>query len=101
MSQPSPQLMPVGFIGHGSPMTALERTGAPQAWAKWAKTMPRPKAIVMVSAHWTMKSVHIGPDQAVPLIYDFYGFPDELYEVQYNAPGSAELSKEVFELLTQ
>ncbi len=99
MNNPNPQRMPVAFVGHGSPMTALETDGAPAVWAKWAQAMPKPKAIVMLSAHWLMKPVHIGPNQDAPLIYDFYGFPDELYKVKYNAPGNAELSKEVFGLL--
>ncbi len=92
--------MPIGFIGHGSPMTALEKDGAPALWTQWAKAMPKPRAVVMVSAHWIMKPVHIGPNQTTPLIYDFYGFPDELYDARYEAPGSAELSKEVFEALS-
>ncbi len=101
MTHPSSQLMPVGFVGHGSPMIALENDGAPEAWVRWAKAMPQPKAVLMVSAHWLQKPVHIGPHQTVPLMYDFYGFPEELYKVQYNAAASPELSKTVFSLLSQ
>ncbi len=93
-------LMPVGFVGHGSPLNALEKDGAPLAWSRWAQTLPRPKAVVVVSAHWLERPVHIGPNQKAPQIYDFYGFPDELYQVQYNAEASLELSKEVFGLLS-
>src|SRR5258708_38188639 len=103
MPQESPKqtLMPVGFVGHGSPMTALERQGAPEAWVKWAKALPRPKAVLMVSAHWLEKPPHIGPTRKSGIIYDFYGFPEELYRVQYAAPPAPELAEEVFSLLSQ
>jgi len=101
MTNSPSQLMPVGFIGHGSPMIALEKDGVPEAWIRWAKALPTPQAIVMISAHWQDKSVHVGPNQTVPLIYDFSGFPEELYQVQYNVAGSADLSKTVFALLSQ
>ena len=100
MSSSLPKLMPVGFLGHGSPMTALEKEGAPLAWYRWAQALPQPKAVLMVSAHWLDKPVHIGPNIASPIIYDFSGFPDELYKVQYNPQASPELSKEVFGLLS-
>jgi len=93
--------MPVGFVGHGLPMVALENDGAPKAWFRWAQPLPKPKAVLMVSAHWLQKPVHLGPNQEVPLIYDFSGFPDELYKVQYNAKASDELSQEVFSLLSR
>jgi 4,5-DOPA dioxygenase extradiol len=92
--------MPVGFVGHGSPMIALEKDGAPRVWHRWAQALPKPKAVLMVSAHWLDKPVHIGPNQEVPLIYDFYGFPAELYQVKYQAPASTELSRDVFSLLS-
>src|ERR1700677_410373 len=101
MDSSFPKLMPVGFVGHGSPMIALEKEGAPKAWYRWAQALPKPKAVLMVSAHWLEKPVHLGPNQEVPLIYDFYGFPEELYQVQYNAKASAELSQEVFSMLSQ
>ncbi len=94
-------LMPVGFVGHGSPMTALEKEGAPVIWRQWAQSLPRPQAVLVISAHWLERPAHIGPSQKVPLIYDFYGFPEELYQVQYAPPASPELSKEVFNLLSQ
>ncbi len=93
--------MPVGFVGHGSPMIALEKEGAPKSWYRWAQALPKPKAVLIVSAHWLDKPVHIGPNQEVPLVYDFSGFPSELYQVKYQAPASADLSKNVFELLSQ
>jgi 4,5-DOPA dioxygenase extradiol len=101
MNSSSSKLMPVGFVGHGSPMTALETEGPPAAWHRWAQTLPKPKAILMISAHWVEKPIHIGPNQKSPLIYDFYGFPEELYQVHYEPSASPELSKEVFALLSQ
>ena len=97
----SSKLMPVGFVGHGSPMIALEKEGAPEAWVRWAKALPKPKAVLMISAHWLERPVHIGPSQETPLLYDFYGFPQELYQVQYNHAAAPELAKKVFTMLSQ
>jgi 4,5-DOPA dioxygenase extradiol len=95
-------LMPVGFVGHGAPTLGLEKKGpAIGAWKTWAKSLPKPKAVLMVSAHWLERPVHIGPTLKAGLIYDFYGFPDELYQVKYPVPPAPELGKEVFSLLSQ
>ena len=95
-------LMPVGFIGHGAPTLGLERHGPTvDAWREWGKSLPRPKAILVVSAHWLQKPHHLGPINAVSLTYDFMGFPDELYQVEYPAPPAPLLSKEVMHLLTK
>jgi 4,5-DOPA dioxygenase extradiol len=95
-------LMPVGFVGHGAPTLGLEKKGpAIEAWKAWAKALPKPKAVVMVSAHWLERPVHIGPTLKTGLIYDFYGFPDELYQVKYPVPPAPELGREVFSLLSQ
>ncbi len=95
-------LMPVGFVGHGAPTLGLEKKGpAIEAWRTWARSIPKPKAILMVSAHWLERPVHIGPTRKAELIYDFYGFPDELYQVKYSAPPAPELGEEVFALLSQ
>jgi 4,5-DOPA dioxygenase extradiol len=94
--------MPVGFVGHGAPTLGLEKQGPTvEAWKQWAQSLPKPKGILMISAHWLERPVHIGPTQPSGLIYDFYGFPDELYHVEYPAPPAPELGKKVFSLLSQ
>ena len=95
------KLMPIGFIGHGAPTLALE-TNDPNvaAWKAWGRSLPRPKAILVVSAHWLERPAHLGPTSKAGLIYDFYGFPEELYRVQYPAPPAPELGKRVFSLLS-
>ena len=93
-------LMPVGFIGHGAPTLGLEKEGlAVDAWKAWGHSLPHPQAILMVSAHWLDRPVHLGPTRTTGLIYDFYGFPEELYQVQYAPPAAPELAEEVFSLL--
>jgi 4,5-DOPA dioxygenase extradiol len=93
--------MPVGFVGHGAPLAALDSGGAPAAWQKWGASMPRPRALAVVSAHWLERPPHVGPAQRVPLIYDFYGFPEQLYRMQYPAPGAEALATQVLSLLSQ
>ncbi len=95
-------LMPVGFVGHGAPTLGMEKEGPTvEAWREWGRSIPRPKAILVVSAHWLQSPPHLGPINPVPLTYDFYGFPDELYQVHYPAPPAPLLSKEVMHLLTK
>ena len=90
-------LMPVAFIGHGAPTLGLEKGGpAVEAWKAWRKSLPKPKAVLMVSAHWLDRPAHLGPTANAGLIYDFYGFPDELYQVAYPAPPAPAQGQEVF-----
>lgn len=82
------------FVGHGSPMTALDpRSGG--EWARWTAGLAKPKAIIAVSAHFELAPISIGATTPVPLIYDFYGFPDELSEVKYACPGAPALADDV------
>ena len=92
-------IMPVGFIGHGSPMNAIEHEGAAAAWRAWGGSLPRPRAVLIVSAHWLEAPPVVSGEQSLPFIYDFYGFPRELYQVQYATPGAPDLAKQVFGLL--
>ena len=90
--------MPVGFVGHGSPMSAVAGPNG-DAWARWAQAMPKPKAILVVSAHWEEAPLTIGATTTIPLVYDFYGFPDEMYALRYDAPGAPALADRVEGLL--
>lgn len=92
--------MPSIFVAHGAPVLLDD-----QAWmaelAAWAKAMPTPKSILMVSAHWEERPATLGATRTVPLIYDFYGFPDKYYQTRYPAPGAPALAKRVRELLQE
>ena len=93
------QLMPVLFIGHGSPMNGIEDNEFSQRWAQMAKEIPIPKAVLVVSAHWFKKGTMITAMDFPPTIHDFGGFPKALFDVQYNAPGSPVLAKETVSLI--
>jgi len=91
--------MPAIFLGHGNPMNALARNTWTDGWAAIGTSMPRPRAVLCISAHWYLPGTHVTAMPAPRTIHDFGGFPRDLYEVQYPAPGDPELARRVQKLL--
>src|SRR3954466_1531742 len=91
--------MPVLYLGHGAPPLADDERWTGEL-ASWSAKLPRPKSILVVSAHWEESPLTIGATRTVPLTYDFWGFPQRYYEVAYAAPGAPELADDVRKLLS-
>lgn len=91
--------MPALFIGHGSPMNAIEDNDYTRNWVRIAQRIPKPEAILVISAHWFTDGSRITDDAHPKMVYDMYGFPDALYEVKYMAKNSPELAYETKSLI--
>lgn len=89
------QSLPAVFFGHGSPTNALERNRYTEAWRGFGESIPKPRGILMVSAHWLGKGTRVTSSAKPGIIYDFFGFPPALSAVTYDAPGAPEIAEEV------
>src|SRR5688572_3834186 len=93
------ETMPALFIGHGNPMNAVTKNTYSESWAKIGRSMPKPKAVLAISAHWFVRGTYVTAMDQPRTIHDFGGFPQQLHEFAYPAPGSPDLAARVRSLV--
>ncbi len=93
--------MPILFIGHGSPMNIVLKNDFTDTLHQWGKALPTPKAVLIISAHWLSRSTKVACTEKPKTIYDFYGFPKELYTIKYECPGSPEVANRIVETINR
>ena len=89
---------PAVFIGHGSPMNGIQNNRYTRGWSEFGESLPRPSAIVSISAHWVTRGTHFTAAENPKTIHDMYGFPEPLYDVQYPAPGAGDLESSLLDV---
>jgi len=91
------KMMPCLFVGHGSPMNVVETNNFTKSLVELGRSLPKPKAIMVISAHWLTEGTYVGCMEKPKTIYDFYGFPEELYRIEYLSPGARSYASSVID----